>query len=96
LRDEGVPADLAVVAHTNFPHPTPSAVPVARLGYDVAKLVMTCMERIDQQRRGEKPPALTLVPALWEGEVGAAKPPVVRGQKSVGRTGQGRPVSRRE
>jgi DNA-binding LacI/PurR family transcriptional regulator len=70
-------ADLAVVAHTNFPYPTPSALPVTRLGYDVAKLVMTCMERIDQQRRGETPPARTLVPALWEGEVGAAKPPEV-------------------
>jgi hypothetical protein len=28
------------------------------------------MERIDQQRRGETPPALTLLPAVWEGEVG--------------------------
>jgi hypothetical protein len=59
--------DLAVVAHTNFPYPTPSAVPVTRLGYDVAKLVAMCMERIDLQRRGETSPALTLLPAVWEG-----------------------------
>jgi DNA-binding LacI/PurR family transcriptional regulator len=69
LAESGV-RDLEVVAHTNFPHPTPSAVPVTRLGYDVAKLVTICMERIDQQRRGETPPALTLLPAVWEGEVG--------------------------
>ena len=61
--------DLAVVVHANFPYPTPSAVPVTRLGYDIAKLVTSCMEFIDQQRRGEKPPALTLLPALWEEEV---------------------------
>jgi hypothetical protein len=65
--------ELAVVAHTNFPYPTPSAVPVTRLGYDVAKLVETCMDRIDQQRRGETPPALTLLPALWEDEVGCSE-----------------------
>jgi len=60
--------DLAVVAHTNFPHPTPSAIPAARLGYDVANLVTICMDRIEQQRRGKKPSAMTLLPALWEGE----------------------------
>lgn len=70
LAESGV-RDLQVVAHTNFPYPTPSAVPVTRLGYDVAQLVTTCMERIDQQRRGETPPALTLLPALWESEQSA-------------------------
>ncbi|MFZ4398304.1 MAG: substrate-binding domain-containing protein, partial [Kiritimatiellia bacterium] len=79
LAESGV-ADLAVVAHTNFSYPTPSAVPVTRLGYDVATLVTTCMEFIGQQRRGEKPPALTLLPALWEGEVSAQKSEV-RGRK---------------
>jgi DNA-binding LacI/PurR family transcriptional regulator len=69
LAESGV-ADLAVVAHTNFPYPTPSAVPVTRLGYDVAKLVTMSMEYVEQQRRGETPPARTLVPAVWEGEVG--------------------------
>jgi hypothetical protein len=82
LAESGL-ADLAVVAHTNFPYPTPSVLPVTRLGYDVAKLVTTCMDWVDQQRRGETPPARTLVPAFWEGEVGAAKPPEVSVQKSV-------------
>jgi len=62
------PGDLAVVAHTNYPHPTPAAVPVARLGYDIPKLVATCMERIDQQRRGETPPPVTVLPPLFEEE----------------------------
>ena len=61
--------DLAVVALTNFPHPTPSAVPVTRLGYDIKKLVAVCLERIDQQRRGEKPPDYTKIPALWAEEI---------------------------
>ena len=68
-----IPDELAVVAHTNFPHPTPSAVPVTRLGYDVCALVATCIERIDQQQRGEKPPAMTLLPTVFEWEVSEKK-----------------------
>ena len=60
--------DLVVVAQTNFPHPTPSAVPVTRLGYDIRKLVAVCMERIDQQRRGETAPAYTTLPPQFEEE----------------------------
>ena len=60
--------DLVVVAHTNFPYPTPSAVPVTRLGYDVRTLVAVCMERIEQQRRGETPPAETRVPVMCDQE----------------------------
>ena len=79
LSDSGVPVracgepgrlgDLVVVAHTNFPHPTPSAVPVTRLGYDIRELVAVCMERIDQQRRGEISPAHTTIPAVFEEEL---------------------------
>ena len=61
--------NLAVVALANFPHPTPSAIPVMRLGYDIKKLVAVCLERIGQQRRGEKMSAHTKIPALWEDEV---------------------------
>jgi len=63
------PRDVHVIAHANFPNPTPSAVPVTRLGYDVRKLFATCVERLEQQRRGETPPAATLLPAVFEGEV---------------------------
>ena len=64
-----VPRDVEVVAHTNFPHPTPSAVPAIRLGYDIRSLVALCLERIDQQRRGERPPRRTLLPPLFEREL---------------------------
>ena len=62
--------DVCVIAHTNFPHPTPSVVPVTRLGYDVRKLLATCVERLEQQRRGETPPMGTLLPAVFEEELG--------------------------
>lgn len=61
-----VPRDLDVVAHANFPWPTPSAMPVTRLGFDVRQLLTLCIERIDQQRRGEPAPELTLLPAVFE------------------------------
>jgi len=60
---------LEVVAHANFPHITPSAVPAQRLGFDVRHILDVCVERLLQLRRGETPPALTLVPVLWEEDV---------------------------
>jgi DNA-binding LacI/PurR family transcriptional regulator len=67
------PRDVHVIAHANFPYPTPSAVPVTRLGYDVRKLFAACVERLEQQRRGETPPAATVLPAVFEGEVGSQR-----------------------
>jgi len=64
------PRHVQVIAHANFPHQTPSAVPIRRLGYDVRKLLAACVERLEQQRRGETPPAVTLLPATWEGGAG--------------------------
>ena len=60
---------LEVVAHANFPHITPSAVPAQRLGFDVRHILGVCVERLLQLRRGETPPALTLVPVLREEDV---------------------------
>lgn len=60
--------DLEVVAQANFPYPTPSAVPARRLGYNITELLAVCLERIEQQRRGETPPAHTAIPAVWENE----------------------------
>lgn len=60
-----VPDDVLVIAHTNFPHPTPAAVPVTRIGFDISQLLALCVERIDQQRRGETPAAATLLPAVF-------------------------------
>jgi DNA-binding LacI/PurR family transcriptional regulator len=78
-----VPADVEVIAHTNFPWPTPSAVPATRLGFDIGKLVATCLELIDQQRRGEATPELTLIPALFEEELTSVTRPSVAGGKRV-------------
>jgi DNA-binding LacI/PurR family transcriptional regulator len=60
---------VKVIAHTNFPWPTPSAVPVMRLGHSVRALLEKCVALIEQQRRGETPPAMTLVPAVFEEEL---------------------------
>jgi DNA-binding LacI/PurR family transcriptional regulator len=78
-----VPSDVEVIAHTNFPWPTPSAMPVTRLGFDIGKLVAICLERIDQQRCGEATPELTLIPALFEEELASVTHPSVAGGKRV-------------
>lgn len=64
-----VPQDVEVVAHTNFPWPTKSCVPVTRLGFDIRRLVAVCIERINQQRRGEAFPMMTWLPPLFEEEM---------------------------
>ena len=58
-----------MIAHANFPHPTHSFFPARRIGFDIHALVKTCVERIDQQRRGETPPAMTLIAPQFENEV---------------------------
>ncbi len=69
IRDSGIRVgtagigDLEVVAQANFPYPTLSHVPAKRLGYNITKLMATCLERIEQQRRGEPLPAHTAIPA---------------------------------
>ena len=63
IRDTGLSAsDLDVVAQANFPYPTLSHVPAKRLGYDISRLMAVCLERIEQQRRGESVPAHTAIP----------------------------------
>ena len=54
---------LEVVAQANFPYPTRCHVPAKRLGYNITKLLEVCLTRIDQQRRGEKVPSHTAIPA---------------------------------
>ena len=51
-----VPDDLDVVVHTNFPWPTASAVPAARLGTDVRKLIRTAVDVIERRRAGGDAP----------------------------------------
>jgi hypothetical protein len=40
-----------------------------RLGHSVRALLEKCVALIEQQRRGETPPAMTLVPAVFEEEL---------------------------
>jgi DNA-binding LacI/PurR family transcriptional regulator len=61
-----IPAELEVLAHTNFPWPTASAVPVTRLGFDVRRILETAIQIIDRRRRGEPVAPVTAVPATWD------------------------------
>ena len=49
-----VPDDADVVAHTNFPWPTPAAVPVSRVGYDIRHVMRMAVDVIERKRRGEQ------------------------------------------
>lgn len=70
-----MPADVEVVAHCNFPWPTPSSVPARRLGYDAARVLEVCLDKIDRQRRGQSVRPITLMPALFEESVAHETPP---------------------
>lgn len=77
LIDAGVkvPEDVEVVAHCNFPWPTPSVLPVKRLGYDARECLRACIDAIDQQRQGKPVPSLIEVPARFEEEIVTAGRP---------------------
>jgi DNA-binding LacI/PurR family transcriptional regulator len=70
LIDSGikVPSDIEVVAHCNFPWPTPSVLPVKRLGYDVRECLQECTTAIDKLR-SKKTLAPMVVPARFEEEL---------------------------
>ncbi|HYG74240.1 MAG TPA: GntR family transcriptional regulator [Planctomycetota bacterium] len=61
-----VPEELDVVAHCNFPWPTPNVVPVTRVGYDSRKILQAGMNAIDQERSGKSAQHLTLIDAELE------------------------------
>jgi DNA-binding LacI/PurR family transcriptional regulator len=69
-----VPDDVEVVAHCNFPWPTPSVVPVRRLGYDARRLLALCVEKIDRMRSGSPVEAVTELEAVFEEEASCAAP----------------------
>jgi len=70
------PADLEIVAHTNFPCPVASALPVTRVGFDCGAVLRRCIEIIDQQRRGETPAPVTSVPATTEHALASLSAPM--------------------
>ena len=64
-----VPADLLVVAHANFPLTTASAVPAVRLGFDVRRVLTTCLDVLEQRGRGEVIPEPVIITAEFESEI---------------------------
>lgn len=64
-----VPGEVEVVAHCNFPHPVPSAVPVRRLGFDARRVLEACFQDLDNQRAGQTGPRVTEIAAEYEEEV---------------------------
>jgi DNA-binding LacI/PurR family transcriptional regulator len=63
-----VPDDCDIVAHCNFPWPTPSLLPVRRLGYDARQLLTLAMQEIDRQRSGHPSADRLDLPARFEDE----------------------------
>ncbi len=52
--NKSVPEEVMVVAHANFPWPTPSPVPAQRFGIDIRDFLKTAVNLISKQRNGEK------------------------------------------
>ena len=72
LLESGVwaPGELEVIGHCNFPYPTPSHVPLRRLGFDVREILRVSLDLIDRCRRKEQAPVVTEVAPVFEEEVG--------------------------
>jgi DNA-binding LacI/PurR family transcriptional regulator len=70
LRQTGLrfPADVEIVAHCNYPEPTPSAVPAVRLGYDVREVVRRCFDLLRRSRRGEDLPEEMSIQPVFQQE----------------------------
>ena len=58
-----------VIAHANFPCPTPSVMPVKRLGYDARKILRIALEELERQRDGHSPSTLPEIHAEFEDEL---------------------------
>ena len=74
LVDAGVrvPDDVEVVAHCNFPWPTPSAVPAKRLGFDVRDALRACLSAVEGQRQGQ--PRASAWRVIFDDEIVASGP----------------------
>ena len=69
------PDELAIIAHCNFPWPTPSVLPVQRLGFDARHVFQRCLDMIEQQRDDAGEPADVCVEAVFEQELHEANEP---------------------
>lgn len=63
------PRDLHIVTHCNYPAPTPAAMPVVRLGFDVRSGLREAVRLIDEQRAGRMPRPISTLPPLFETEL---------------------------
>ena len=70
LRAAGVraPQDMDIVGHATFPHTTPSALPIRRIGFAVPEMLRTSVDIIQRLRRGEEIKPQT-VKALFDDEL---------------------------
>ena len=68
-----VPEQLDIVAHCNFPWPTPSVVPSHRLGYDVRRILSEAIARLDEMRGGRAYQEVTPIPLQNEEEASGAE-----------------------
>jgi len=66
-----VPEDVDVVAHANFPYPTPSAVPAKRVGYSIRAMLEKSVEIIELKRQGKEVPSELHFPPLFDDEIAA-------------------------
>lgn len=64
-----IPQELTIISHCNFPYPTPSVLPVHRLGFDMRRVLEACIDSIDIQRRDGKVQAATKILPVFEKEV---------------------------
>ena len=64
-----VPDEVEVVAHCNFPWPTPSPLPIRRLGYDTRAMLRACVDQIDAHRRTGTVPAPVTIEPMFEDEI---------------------------
>jgi len=71
-----VPGDLEVVAHCNYPDPTPSGMPFVRLGFDCRTMLAECLNVLQMERSGRTPPREVKVPAVFENELASVKVPI--------------------
>lgn len=60
----GVPGDILVVTHCNFPHRIPCGTPVVRVGFDVDEAIDLACELIRRARAGKRVPVLTDLPLV--------------------------------
>lgn len=76
LLDAGVrvPQELTVVAHANFPWPPTAATPVTYLGYDIGRLLDTCLDVLDAQRHGRSVPPHLGIPPCMDPAAAAGEP----------------------